>query len=634
MYITAEQIEIAVKNLDPIHPFWGTSFLAFKQLNLRVDKPIVVDITKQEISLLDAYYNPWPTSKYYYVPLRGSGPKNRWRDKKKYSSSGLQKVRTTTFMGVFSHPQEDKWAWSPNYIERLKTFIKQKQQNTLVPIFYLAVWMWRERKWPTEITAKDIVQAFLKEFSITPEEQSSLFDISIPKNTDRMALLQERKVSWDELRKFLGDPPDAPLEEGGALTFLKIKGVGTASSLTFEPAERLNLITGDNGLGKTFLLETAWWALTGEWADLPAYPRQPDAEDAEDPKIIFQISGESKTAKKIEVPYDWLSQSWPSREKRPTIPGLLIYARVDGSFAVWDPTSLGEGKNLTSRPLVFDRQQVWDGYKKEINGLIDDWIRWQNRPDQQAFETLKKVLHRLSPPDQSDLGVLEPGKPVRLPGDAREIPTLAHPYGDVPIVYVAAGVRRIITLAYLIVWAWEEHKIHSVLKRKDLARKLVILVDEVEAHLHPQWQRQILPAVMSVQEDLASDLQVQLIVSTHSPLVLASVEPIFDIERDKLFHLDFVANNLFGDQVELREMDFIRHGPVNSWLMSDVFGLRYARSLKAEKAIEEAKSLQAQNNPKPEDVQRVSDELMRYLSANDDFWPRWVLFAEQHGVHL
>jgi predicted ATPase len=44
------------------------------------------------------------------------------------------------------------------------------------------------------------------------------------------------------------------------LESLHLKNVGPAPELRFEPAERLNLITGDNGLGKSFLLDVAWWA--------------------------------------------------------------------------------------------------------------------------------------------------------------------------------------------------------------------------------------------------------------------------------------------------------------------------------------------------------------------------------------
>lgn len=33
-----------------------------------------------------------------------------------------------------------------------------------------------------------------------------------------------------------------------------------------EFGERVNLLTGDNGLGKTFLLDLIWWILTGDRA--------------------------------------------------------------------------------------------------------------------------------------------------------------------------------------------------------------------------------------------------------------------------------------------------------------------------------------------------------------------------------
>jgi hypothetical protein len=49
---------------------------------------------------------------------------------------------------------------------------------------------------------------------------------------------------------------------------LKLRNVGLRAPINFEPvAPRLNLITGDNGLGKSFLLDVSWWALT------PCYPK-------------------------------------------------------------------------------------------------------------------------------------------------------------------------------------------------------------------------------------------------------------------------------------------------------------------------------------------------------------------------
>ena len=49
------------------------------------------------------------------------------------------------------------------------------------------------------------------------------------------------------------------------LEYLHLTNVGPAPEMEMELAPRLNLITGDNGLGKSFLLDVAWWALTRRW---------------------------------------------------------------------------------------------------------------------------------------------------------------------------------------------------------------------------------------------------------------------------------------------------------------------------------------------------------------------------------
>lgn len=49
------------------------------------------------------------------------------------------------------------------------------------------------------------------------------------------------------------------------LRALRLCNVGPAPELELTLAPRLNLITGDNGLGKSFLLDVAWRALTRKW---------------------------------------------------------------------------------------------------------------------------------------------------------------------------------------------------------------------------------------------------------------------------------------------------------------------------------------------------------------------------------
>ncbi len=419
----------------------------------------------------------------------------------------------------------------------------------------------------------------------------------------------------------------------GSLRRLQLRGIGPAHDITLHTAERINLITGDNGLGKTFLLECAWWALSGSWAGMPAYPR-PDAEKG-DPQIAYQIAGESGPPESQTIHYDWKQQAWPGHETLNIIPGLLIYARADGAFAVWDPI-----RNRTpvadSDAFIFTREAVWEGLKKETagktahvcNGLIYDWTIWQNDPTTYPFDTLKRVLRRLSPPD---LGVLEPGRPTRIPGgESRPMPTIRHAYGEVPLVYASAAVRRIIALAYLIVWTWSEHQAQAALAREQPQRKLVILIDEIEAHLHPQWQRAIFPALLAIQEDLETALDIQWLVTTHAPLVLASVEPHFDPRRDRLFLFELDRQQ----SVQFSAAPWSKQGDIVNWLTSETFGLQQARSKEAEMAIEAAESWmrQAAMSSYPDSLRTEEDihaALRAVLPDHDPFWPRWLVTMER-----
>jgi len=419
-------------------------------------------------------------------------------------------------------------------------------------------------------------------------------------------------------------------KKGGTLSVLTIEGVGAAKTFHLELGNRINLFTGDNGLGKSFILDCAWYALSGYWSNnLPAFPR----EDADEPKISFLIEEQNEKIHKGHTFYNWEQQEWVSLEERPAIPSLLIYARVDGAFAVWDPAR-------GDKPLIFTREEIWDGLRDNMsgkvtflsNGLIADWIHWQNSPEKEPFETFRRVLKRLSPPEleNGDIGLLEPGKPTRISKDSRWMPTIKHAYGEIPLVHASAGVQRIVALAYLIVWAWEEHKAQSKLIRQSPKRKMVILVDEIEAHLHPQWQRKILTALLEVQKDLASELSMQLLIATHSPLLMSSIEPLFDRNQDKIFHLDL----LNGAEVVLQEPEFVIYGTVDSWLRSEIFELSQPRSFDAEKAIEDAKKLQLRESVTKAEVAEVSERLMKYLSAHDPFWSRWTFFATEQGVEL
>jgi len=301
---------------------------------------------------------------------------------------------------------------------------------------------------------------------------------------------------------------------------------------------------------------------------------------------------------------------------------------------VWDPARHLEqaAGNTNAGLLLFSRDEVLNGLQNKIEGLVRDWVRWQNTKDQSLFEMFCKVLDRLSPPDMAPL---VPSEPIRIPNDPRDIPTLRHDYGVVPFINESAGVRRIVTIAYLLVWAWNEHRVHSNLARREPQKNMVIMVDEIEAHLHPKWQRVILPALLDVTGLLGQELRPQMMVTTHSPLILASMENAFSETTDKLFHLHLDRGKDSARlEVKLDEARYVKYGTVDAWLTSDVFELKQARSQEGESALEAAKRLLSQSSSDRKQISAVHEKLREALPAEDPFWLRWLHFAEMKGVQV
>jgi hypothetical protein len=225
---------------------------------------------------------------------------------------------------------------------------------------------------------------------------------------------------------------------------------------------------------------------------------------------------------------------------------------------------------------------------------------------------------------------IEIGEPMRVSvEDVRDIPTLNLPYGNLPITQASAGMKRILGHAYLLVWTWYEHKKASELRQQNPITQIVLLIDEVESHLHPRWQRVILPAILDVVTELEPKIQIQALATTHSPLILASLEPNFDEEQDKLFLF-----KLEGRVVTLDEIPWAKQGDIVGWLTSEIFQLKQARSQEAEITIEAAEAWMRHDdmNAFPNHLRnhaQIHQELQRLLPGHDPFWPRWIVTTEK-----
>jgi hypothetical protein len=125
-------------------------------------------------------------------------------------------------------------------------------------------------------------------------------------------------------------------------------------------------------------------------------------------------------------------------------------------------------------------------------------------------------------------------------------------------------------------------------------------------------------------------MKIQSFATTHSPLVLASLEAIFDEEIDRLFLFE-----LPEEEVTLNEFPWTKQGDTVNWLTSEIFGLKQARSKEAEITIEAAEAWMRHDNMNalPDYLrtpEQIHQQLLQLLPGHDPFWPRWIIKMEAH----
>ncbi len=375
------------------------------------------------------------------------------------------------------------------------------------------------------------------------------------------------------------------------LASLKTRNIGP-SDLDLVFGKRLNLISGDNGLGKSFLLDLVWYALTRTWPNAlnprlkAGYPARPtDPARAKDARIDYQIlkSGKKEDDTSKHARYEGVNEWGVKGSGAQPDPGLVFYFFPDGSCCLYD----FQRSSADLPAYVLTQDELWGGMDRAkinfIKGLESDLVVWKKSTDEydkKSLEMMVNILKCLSP----RLG-LSLGEPTVLDRHGiEEIPTINMPYQqNVPIRFVSSAIKRILSVAYFIAWGYNTHVKWCMANKgaKSISKKAVILFDEIDAHLHPKWQLSILPALMEVCGQLDSQFSVQYFVTTHSPLVMVSAETPWNDNNDSLIDIDHL-----GQSVSVKVKPFVKLGKAESYLNADQFDYTSNRSLEATAAID------------------------------------------------
>jgi len=362
------------------------------------------------------------------------------------------------------------------------------------------------------------------------------------------------------------------------------------------------VILGDNGVGKTTLLQCLA-ALEARRRVLPKKLAQASVGDAVpaidswplDAQVQF-LRGEARarvssivgigpnltdTSDFRRLPFSWTG-SWVAGgvicstrdEDWPRIRGLKCYGygavrRMGeslltgngGADARLDEALFGASRSLFLEDADLINAEEWLVRKDYAASKGQDKAAGQR---DQVRELLLSVL----PEDVvTDIRIPSPAE-----RDDRAMVEFRTPYGWVPLTSLSLGSQTVI--AWMVDLAARLYERYPD-SRNPLAEPAVVLVDEIDLHLHPKWQRQIQGYLVGRFPNT------QFIVTAHSPLVVqaASDANIALLRREK----DHVVIDNDPGSIEGWRIDQV--------LTSDLFGLPTARGPEVERVLDERHKL-------------------------------------------
>ncbi len=220
--------------------------------------------------------------------------------------------------------------------------------------------------------------------------------------------------------------------------------------------------------------------------------------------------------------------------------------------------------------------------------LAEDYRKLRSRESpelRQRFESVKKVLLGLLP-DAEDFRITESASLLSKP--TIQVRT---PYGWVALSDLSIGYRTMI--AWTVDLASRLFEMHPESKNP-LAEPAVVLVDEVDLHLHPRWQRVLRSYLME------RFPRTQFVVTAHSPLIVQASE-----------NENIVVLRREGDHVVIdNDVESVHGWRVDQVLTSDLFGLKTARPLDYDKLIVQRNEILAKVSRNPHD-----QEILKHLES-------------------
>ncbi len=323
-------------------------------------------------------------------------------------------------------------------------------------------------------------------------------------------------------------------------------------SIALKPG--FNLIKGENGKGKTSILEAIAVGLGGFVAGLDGVATRHFSKD--EIRQVYTTVGDGSCSRKVIVPTEvsmqaeldgenceWTRGRTSLKASRSTIQPRDICKKAENMTADDDTelpilSYLGAGRVWSQKREK--SENVFRGQYFRTVGYVDSLVEasnmklllnWCARMEQIAWQKEQKISeYEAAKKAVSDfMQYMDSEEPCKVFYDKQQEGLMYQKGGAVfPVMNLSAGYQSLVWMVFDI--AYRMAVLNPNMK-KDIAKTHgIVLIDEIDMHLHPKWQWNIINALRHVFPN------VQFIAATHSPILFASAKDIWliDVENQEI----------------------------------------------------------------------------------------------------
>lgn len=317
-----------------------------------------------------------------------------------------------------------------------------------------------------------------------------------------------------------------------------LENIGPFDRLELDLDRNWTILLGDNGVGKSTILRAIAVGIAGP--DAAEYARRlvKAGREKDGARIILETETGKLYITEIRRGDKTIVESRPSRPLEPE-GWLAIGFPPLRSFTSAPATELpSKGlKRLTSEDLMpLIRGEIDPRLDKLKNWIID--LDYRDKNQRASHHSLLSYFHQGDMPNQfvrlldqffEVIRRLTPGLKlgnVEIDADKKEV-RVETDDGVLPIELVSQGTQSLLGWVGVLLQRLNDFYGADSDDRQNAAagqslslldEYALVLMDEIDAHMHPRWQRLIVPSLKQLFPN------VQFIVTTHSPLVVAGLE--------------------------------------------------------------------------------------------------------------